>query len=226
MAEIERLVDLRRRPGDEWVVQVMRAMFAEWRGEPVADELAAAAVALARRHDVQGGEEAWFALHDSRAVRRGSATAPELAVLRESAALSPDPRRRVVTDVHRAELLGWTGDTAGAAAALRRAVPALLHERRGFTFVALAARAAAAAAAWESSLAPALEAALAPYAGQIVVAGLVPVMGYGPVDWYRARLAEAQGRSETARRLRAAATETVERANLSGWNPTAIDLGR
>ena len=70
ISDVETLVRKRQRPGDWWMVHLLRAMLAEWDGDiETADNESQMARKLAIRHDIHGGREAWGLFQIARVYR-------------------------------------------------------------------------------------------------------------------------------------------------------------
>jgi DNA-binding SARP family transcriptional activator len=215
LVTVEEFADKRQRPGDRWVLHVLRATLEDWLGDEVsADRYARMAKNLAVRHEIHGGREAWGLFQIARAIRGSDPSALQYFVLNENPA---DFSSAALAALHGARL----GQLQSSRSLLRRVVPTLADGANYLGWLGTMLVAGEAASLCAPEFAVTLEKLLIPYSGLAAINGLVSTSTFGPVDRVLSMLALAQGNeSEAAQFGRQAATFCV-RSGLKGWVVTS-----
>jgi DNA-binding SARP family transcriptional activator len=211
LVTVEEFADKRQRPGDRWVLHVLRAMLDDWLGDGAsADRYAHMAKNLAVRHEIHGGREAWGLFQIARAIRGSNPTALQHFVL------SKDP-----VDFSSAALaaLHWarSGEPQSARLLLRRVVPVLAEGANSLGWMGTMLVAGEAASLCAPEFALTLGSLLLPYAGLAGINGLISTSTFGPIDRVLSMLALAQGDEVSGSQFELDATAFCVRSGLKGW---------
>jgi DNA-binding SARP family transcriptional activator len=216
LVTVEEFADKRQRPGDRWVLHILRAVLDEWTGDDIsADRYARMAKNLAVRHEIHGGREAWGLFHIARAIRGSDPTALQRFV----AVSDPiDFPSAALTALHMARI----GELKPSRLVLRRVVPHLSEGASSLGWLGTMLVAGEAASLSAPEFAGTLEELLVPYAGLAAINGLVSTSTFGPVDRVLSMLAFAGGDEAKAHLYGQRATAFCLRSGLAGWNKSIL----
>jgi DNA-binding SARP family transcriptional activator len=215
LVTVEEFADKRQRPGDRWVLHVLRATLEDWLGdEASADRYARMAKNLAVRHEIHGGREAWGLFQIARAIRGQSPTALEHFV---SSSEPVDFSSAALLALHRARL----GELPVARSLLRRVVPILAEGANSLGWLGTMLVAGEAASLSAPEFAATLERLLVPYSDLAAINGLISTSTFGPVDRVLSMLALAQGETKQSDQFRHQAVAFCVRSGLTGWVATS-----
>jgi DNA-binding SARP family transcriptional activator len=221
LIELEQMAARFQRPGEQWLVLVVRTVLSEWIGESVtALAEAQAALQLAERHEVRNAREVFSAFMLSRALKDGDwnhflslgsgpssqstnglfVAAITLAVKTSlsSFASANDELQVLVDDLGcKPRFLGWLG-----AVILATEASLALGGQNICELITL----------------------LSPYSGKISVLGVAPAAVLGPVDFYIARLEFQRGNLAVAEKLAAEALLLASASGLASWTDRLTQL--
>ncbi len=216
LVTVEEFADKRQRPGDRWVLHVLRATLDEWFGDEVsADRYARMAKNLAVRHEIHGGREAWGLFQIARAIRGSDPTSLQPFVLSDN---SVDIYSVALASLHNARM----GELQPSRLLLRRVVPALAEGANYLGWLGAMLVAGEAASVSAPEFAAILENLLLPYSGLAAINGLVSTSTFGPVDRVLSMLALARRDESKAAFYERQSIEFCSRAGLKGWVRTAF----
>jgi DNA-binding SARP family transcriptional activator/tetratricopeptide (TPR) repeat protein len=204
---IEELANRRQRPGDRWVLLLIRSVLEEWDGNlESAMRYAEMARSLSLRHEIYGGREAWALFLIARAWRVGDIE----GLTRFAQVDSTSSSALAMTAMIYAQL----GDLRKASSIARDAYALLANEPRYLGWVGATLALGEAVARAAPSMVPAVQELLIGHSGLIVVNGLVPTSCFGPVDRVLALLAKSNGDEKGSAHFRKRCVEQLSKARL------------